>query len=87
VITTPEVRCTDPDESGASPGAARQGPEPERCPHGCVAAARTVTADQVDEAVAQLRERPNRSAVEQVQAVLRAFDLTVAPPVVIPDQR
>jgi hypothetical protein len=51
------------------------------------AAARTVTADQVDEAVAQLRERPNRSAVEQVQAVLRAFDLTVAPPVVIPDQR
>ena len=60
---------------------------PETCPHGCALPARVVTASQVDHAVAQLRERPGRSAVEQVQAVLRAFDLTVVPDPVIPEPR
>jgi hypothetical protein len=62
-------------------------PEAEECPHGCVPAAREVTPAQVDRAVAQLRERPGRSAAEQVQAVLRALDLTVAPESVIPGPR
>ena len=40
---------------------------------------RTVTAEQLDQAVRQLRERRGRPAVEQMQAILRALDLTVAP--------
>jgi hypothetical protein len=48
---------------------------------------RTVTPAQVNRAVAQLRERPGRSAAEQMQAVLRALDLTVAADPAIPDQR
>ena len=39
--------------------------------------ARMVTAAQIDRAVMQLRERPGQTAVEQVQAVLRALELTV----------
>lgn len=57
------------------------------CPCGCVPAARTVTPEQVDLAVAQLRERPGRSAVEQIQSVLRAFDLTIVPTRLVPDPR
>jgi hypothetical protein len=38
---------------------------------------RTVTAEQLDQAVRQLRERKGRPAAEQMQAVLRALDLTV----------
>jgi glutaredoxin len=60
--------------------------ETEGCPH-CAPSARVVTAAQVDGAVAQLRERPGRSAAEQIQAVLRALDLTVVPDPVIPDPR
>jgi hypothetical protein len=40
---------------------------------------RTITSEQLDQAVRQLRERPGRPAAEQMQAVLRALDLTVAP--------
>jgi hypothetical protein len=40
---------------------------------------RTVTPEQVDLAVLQLRERRGRPAAEQMQAVLRALDLTVEP--------
>jgi hypothetical protein len=40
---------------------------------------RTVTAGQVADAILQVRERPGRCASEQVQAVLRALDLTVVP--------
>jgi hypothetical protein len=39
-----------------------------------------VTAEQVERAVLQLRERPGKTAVEQMQAVLQALGLTVAPP-------
>lgn len=46
----------------------------------------TVTGDQVARAVVQLRERPGRPAAEQIRAVLRALDLTVATPTV-PAQR
>lgn len=50
-------------------------------------AARTVTPEQVERAVTQLRERPGLSAVEQIHAVLRALELTVTPAPVIPRQR
>jgi hypothetical protein len=40
---------------------------------------RTVTPEQLDQAVCQLRERKGRPAAEQMQAVLRALDLTVLP--------
>jgi hypothetical protein len=46
---------------------------------GADGAARTVSPEQVDCAVVQLRERRGRTAAEQMQAVLRALDLTVAP--------
>jgi hypothetical protein len=87
VITTPQARLNDTADGSDPPGTAGQRMNPDICPHGCVAAARTVTAEQVDKAVAQLRERAGRSAAEQVQSVIRAFDLTVVPPVVIPDPR
>jgi hypothetical protein len=48
-------------------------------PVSCAGGGRKVTAAQVDRAVLQLRERPGQTAVEQVQAVLRALDLTVVP--------
>jgi hypothetical protein len=40
---------------------------------------RTVTRRQVDRAVAQLRERRDLPAAEQMRAVLRALDLVVVP--------
>lgn len=49
--------------------------------------ARVVTASQVDHAVVQLRERRGQSAAEQLQAVLRALDLTVVPDPSIPRPR
>lgn len=48
---------------------------------------RAVTAEQVANAVLQLRERRGRPPVEQVRAILRALDLTVVPDPVIPRQR
>jgi hypothetical protein len=87
VITTPQARRSATPDGTDPPDATPQGGSPERCPHGCTTVARTVTTEQVDMAVAQLRERPGRSAAEQVQSVIRAFDLTVVPPMVIPDQR
>ena len=76
LTTTPDVQLGDPDRSDAD----RCGvfldvgrrPAP-RVP------LRTVTAEQLDQAVHQLRERRGRPAAEQMQAVLRALDLTVAP--------
>jgi NAD(P)H-dependent FMN reductase len=50
-------------------------------------AARTVTSSQVTRAAMQLRERRGRSPVEQMQAVLRALDLTVVPDPVVPAAR
>ncbi|MCY7342666.1 MAG: hypothetical protein LH603_12700 [Pseudonocardia sp.] len=63
-MTRPSTRLTDTPEIPP--------PHVER-----VDTARVVTAAQVDRAVLQLRERPGQTAVEQVQAVLRALDLTV----------
>ena len=40
---------------------------------------RTVTASQVTSAITHLQERRGLSAAMQIQAVLRAFDLTVVP--------
>ncbi|MFD1651911.1 hypothetical protein [Pseudonocardia alaniniphila] len=39
-----------------------------------------MTAEQVERAVLQLRERPGMSAVEQIHAILRELGLTVVPP-------
>ncbi|OLT11447.1 hypothetical protein BJF78_04445 [Pseudonocardia sp. CNS-139] len=87
MITTPHRRR---DEAGgglpqASSAGTSEADTP--CPNGCAPTVRTVTADQVDRAVAQLRERPGRSAVEQIQSVLRVFDLTVVSTPLIPDPR
>jgi hypothetical protein len=48
---------------------------------------RTVTRQQLDRAVAQLRERRQLPAAEQMQAVLRALDLVVVPDPEIPAPR
>lgn len=50
-------------------------------------AARTVTLQQVERAVTQLRERRGQPAAEQVHAVLRALELSVATAPSIPSQR
>lgn len=47
----------------------------------------TVTSEQVERAVIQLRERRGQPAAEQVQAVLHALELTVVPAPNIPRQR
>ena len=39
--------------------------------------ARTVTEEQVADAIEQLRERQSHSATSQIQAVLRALDIVV----------
>jgi hypothetical protein len=49
--------------------------------------ARVVTQAQIDQAVLQLRERRGRPPAEQLRAVLRALDLTVAGEPVLPEPR
>jgi hypothetical protein len=68
VITTPPTRHTEPD-----PG--HEVPSPTH-----VDVRRAVTAAQVNQAVLQLRECPRQTAVEQVQAVLRALNLKIEDP-------
>lgn len=79
MITTPPTRLTD------DPAAADRCGVPAHVAR--AAAARVVTSAQVDRAVLQLRERPGQTAVEQVQAVLRALDLTVMPEPRVPEAR
>jgi hypothetical protein len=72
----PEVRIGNPDRTaaeccGVSVDVGRR-PAHHVTP-------RTVTPEQLDQAVRQLRERKGRPAAEQMQAVLRALDLTVMP--------
>jgi len=79
VTATPDVRVDDPLRTADCrypAGAAEAGDEVGREPF---APARTVSPEQVDLAVVQLRERRGRTAAEQMQAVLRALDLTVVP--------
>jgi len=85
VLTTPPTRLIEPTDPAVSPCAAPT--HPTAAPahragtvlaHG--PAASIVTAEQVERAVLQLRERPGMSAVEQIHAVLRELGLTVAPP-------
>ncbi len=73
-MTTPDVRPASPDRTVADFGGVSldvgRRPAHEVPP-------RTVTAEQLDQAVRQLRERRGRPPAEQMQAVLRALDLTV----------
>jgi hypothetical protein len=78
VLTTPPTRLIEPADPAVSPCPAPRHTEAavqEKGP-----APRVVTAEQVERAVLQLRERPGKCAVEQVHAVLRELGLTVAPP-------
>ncbi|MHA6624537.1 hypothetical protein ACU61A_03910 [Pseudonocardia sichuanensis] len=76
MTATPDVRLHDPLPGTGCQYAAAPSHDEVGEP---VSAARTVTPEQVDLAVVQLRERRGRTAAEQMQAVLRALDLTVAP--------
>jgi hypothetical protein len=76
VSTTPDVRQKDPDRTAAE--CLCTVPDVDRGP-AALEPPRTVTPDQVDQAVHQLRERSGRPPAEQMQAVLRALDLTVVP--------
>jgi hypothetical protein len=76
LTTTPDVRLENPDRTAADCGCVSleigRRPAP-RAPQ------RTITPEQLDQAVRQLRERKGRPAAEQMQAILRALDLTVFP--------
>ena len=90
MTTTPHVRLEDP-----APDADRAADRITDGIHDCPCAAlgldprgsslssgaplQMVTPEQLDRAVLQLRERRGRPAAEQMQAVLRALELTVAP--------
>ncbi|WP_233159571.1 hypothetical protein [Pseudonocardia sp. MH-G8] len=76
MTATPDVRLDDPlrNADGRYPAVETGCDEVRAEPP---VAARTVSPEQVDCAVVQLRERRGRTAAEQMQAVLRALDLTV----------
>lgn len=74
MTATPDVRLDDPHRTYAT---VEVGRDRGRVEH--AAPLRVVTPEQLDRAVLQLRERRNRTAAEQMQAVLRALELTVAP--------
>jgi hypothetical protein len=76
LTTTPDVRLGDPDRTAPECGGVSLDVGRRPAHH---VPPRTVTADQLDQAVRQLRERRGRPAAEQMQAVLRALDLTVVP--------
>lgn len=73
--TTPDIRLEDPDRAAdclcAELGALQGTP--------AIAPLQTITPEQLQQAVLQLRERRGRPAAEQMQAVLRALDVTVLP--------
>ena len=71
----PEVRIGNPDRTAAECRGVSV--EVGRRPAHHVPQ-RTVTQEQLDQAVRQLRERRGRPAAEQMQAILRALDITVA---------
>ena len=75
MTTTPDVRLEEPDRNAADCVRVSLNHVRRSARH----TPRTVTPDQLDQAVRQLRERRGRPAAEQMQAVLRALDLTVAP--------
>jgi hypothetical protein len=75
LTTTPDVRLGNPDRTAADCRCVSLDAGRRPVHH---VPARTVTTEQVDQAVRQLRERRGRPAAEQMQAILRALDLTVA---------
>jgi hypothetical protein len=76
LTTTPDVRLGNPDRTAADCRGVSLDVGRRPAHH---VPPRTVTAEQLDQAVRQLRERRGRPAVEQMQAVLRALELTVEP--------
>ncbi len=76
MTTTPHVRLEHPDPAAARCRCISRDVGRGSAPH---VPPRTITSEQLDQAVRQLRERPGRPAAEQMQAVLRALNLTVAP--------
>jgi hypothetical protein len=74
LTTTPDVRLGNPGRTASD--CACVSVEIGRRPAHLVPQ-RTITPEQLDQAVRQLRERRGRPAAEQMQAVLRALDLTV----------
>jgi hypothetical protein len=73
---TPDVRSESESLGRVTGcGCTAAAPEPELVP------VRVITAEQLDRAVVQLRERRGRPAAEQMCAVLRALELTVLPAV------
>jgi hypothetical protein len=80
VLTSPPTRLTDPADRAVAPSLVSAQGEPAGTSTAGGTSAGMVTTEQVELAVLQLRERPGKSAVEQMQAVLEALGLTVAPP-------
>ncbi len=76
MTTTPHVRLEHPDRAAARCRCVSRDVGRGSVQH---VPPRTITSEQLDQAVRQLRERPGRPAAEQMQAVLRALNLTVAP--------
>jgi hypothetical protein len=74
LTTTPDVRLGTPDRTAADCRGVSLDVGRRPGPH---VPARTITTEQLDQAVRQLRERRGRPAAEQMQAILRALDLTV----------
>jgi hypothetical protein len=60
---------------------AQRSPDPivTTSPLACIERCRTVTVRQVTNAITQLREQRGHAAAAQIQAVIRALDLTVVP--------
>jgi hypothetical protein len=81
LTTTPEVRLSNPDRTAADcVGVSLDiGRPAHHVPPAPPVPPRTITVEQLDQAVRQLRERRGRPAAEQMQAILRALDLTVVP--------
>jgi hypothetical protein len=79
LTTTPDVRLGTPDRTAADCVGVSLDIGRRPVHHVPQVPQRTVTVEQLDQAVRQLRERRGRPAVEQMQAILRALDLTVVP--------
>ena len=79
MTTTPDVRLSSPDRTAADYVGVSLDIGRRPAHHVPPVPPRTITVEQLDQAVRQLRERRGRPAAEQMQSILRALDLTVVP--------